>query len=148
MKPVVVNIFGCHKHKKHKERLRSILFNYSLGLVCLKTKAKRMLSITLTNEQQVKATLTPVTPKGKPAPLDGKPTWTVPSGDCTVNVADDGLSATIVSGDSPGDSEVLVEADADLGEGIVTISDVIKVTVVGAMAASLGLVLGQPEDKP
>lgn len=126
-----------------------IAFKYSLGPVLLKSKPSSTMDITLTNEQQVHATLTPVTPKGKPAQLDGKPVWSVSSGDCTVqNVSDDGLQADLVSGDSPGDSEILIEADADLGAGVVTVSDVVKVTVVGAMATSLGLKLDQPVDKP
>lgn len=104
--------------------------------------------ITLTNEQKVRATVTPKTATGKPAPLDGKPVVTVVSGDAAIaNTSDDGLSFDIVSPDSPGDSQILVEADADLGEGVETISDVIKVTVVGARAASLGLTLGTPEAK-
>ena len=106
-----------------------------------------MLEVTLTNEQKVNATIAPVTETGKPAKLDGKPSWTVASGECTVVVADDGLSADIVSGDSPGDSEILVEADADLGEGVQTVSDVIKVIVKGALATSLGLKLGTPVPK-
>ncbi len=119
-----------------------------LGPVVLKPHTVIM-DITLTNEQQVHATLNPVTPKGKPAQLDGKPVWSVSSGDATVqNVSDDGLQADLVSGDSPGDSEILIEADADLGSGVVTISDVVKVTVIGAMATSLGLTLGTPTDKP
>jgi hypothetical protein len=36
----------------------------------------------------------------------------------------------------------LVEADADLGAGIETISDTIKLVVAGAKASSLGLVAG------
>ncbi len=104
--------------------------------------------ITLTNEQKVRATITPKTATGRPAPLDGKPTVTVVSGDVTIaNVSEDGLSFDIVSGDSPGSSQVLVEADADLGEGTETISDVITVTVQGARAANLGITLGTPEPK-
>lgn len=107
-----------------------------------------MLEITITNEQQVNVTLHPVTATGRPAPVDGAPTWTVQSGNSTVNPAADGLSADLISSDTPGDTEILVEADADLGQGIVPISDIIRLSVAGAMAANLGLVAGDPTPKP
>lgn len=106
------------------------------------------MDIKLSNEQQVKVTLTPKTDSGKPAPLDGIPTWEVVDGLSTVQVAPDGLSATIVSSDDPGDTQILVTADADIGEGIEHISDILKVSVVGAAAKNLGLTVGTPELKP
>lgn len=105
------------------------------------------LEISITNEQKIKVTLTPTTATGKPAPVDGQPEWTVVSGDATVEVAEDGLSAYLISGDAPGDSQVLIEADADVGEGIENISDVIRLTVIGARAVNLGLLAGLPEPK-
>lgn len=106
-----------------------------------------MIEITVTNEQKVKVTLKPVTATGKPARLDGAPTWEVVSGDSTVTVSSDGLSADLISSDTPGDTQYLVKADADLGAGVEEISDVIKLTVEGARAASLGLSVGTPEAK-
>lgn len=105
------------------------------------------LTLQITNEQKVKVSIVPVTATGKPAKLDGAPTWSVPSGSATVDVAADGLSAFLVSPDSPGDSEVLIEADADLGAGVVTISDTVKLSVVGALATQLGLVADAPVAK-
>lgn len=103
--------------------------------------------ITITNEQKVTATLTPKTDTGKPAKLDGVPTWTVASGDSTLNVAADGMSAELISSDTPGDTTVLVEADADLGEGVETISDTILLHVAGARAANLGISVSDPVPK-
>jgi hypothetical protein len=102
------------------------------------------MDIKLTNEQQVKVTLTPKTDSGKPAKLDGVPAWTVTSGNSQVVVADDGLSADLISSDAPGDTQILVAADADLGDGVQEISDTIKLTVVGAQAKNLGLSAGEP----
>lgn len=99
-----------------------------------------MLELKITNEQKIEVTLNPVTLTGKPAELDGDAQFTVISGDSTVEPLPGGRSAFLVSSDSPGDTEVLVEADADLGDGVETISDIIKLTVEGAKAASLGLV--------
>ncbi len=128
---------------------RAAGFGFSIGLPHKKKKAQNMsLEIKITNEQQIKVTLTPKTDTGKPAKLDGKPTWETISGNSAVNVSDDGLSATLVSSDDPGDTEILVKADADLGEGVEEISDTIKLSVVGATAKNLGLSAGTPEAKP
>lgn len=122
-------------------------FGFKVGQPQLKQK-RMPLELKITNEQQIKVTLTPKTDTGKPATLDGKPSWSIVSGNSVVNVSEDGLSATLVSSDDPGDTEVLVKADADLGEGVEEISDVIKLSVVGATAKNLGLAAGAPEAKP
>lgn len=106
------------------------------------------LELKITSEQQVKVSLSPKTDTGKPAPLDGAPAWSVISGNSQVVVSEDGLSAMLVSSDDPGDTHVLVKADADLGEGIEEISDTITLSVIGATAKNLGLTAGTPEAKP
>jgi hypothetical protein len=100
------------------------------------------LEIALTNEEKVQITINPTTSTGKPATLDGAPTWTITSGDATLAVAVGGLSAFLISGDSLGDSTVLVEADADLGQGVETIADTVLLHVNGALAKNLGLAAG------
>lgn len=121
-----------------------------LGIGQPERKCSMPVAITITNEQKVNVTLTPTTDTGKPAKLDGKPEWEIVSGTSTLAVADDGLSAYLISSDDPGDTEVLVKADANLGAGpenVETISEMIKLTVSGSMAKNLGLVVGQPEPK-
>lgn len=105
------------------------------------------MEIKITNEQKVGVTLTPKTDTGKPAKLDGVPTWDILSGNSTIEVADDGMSATLISGDDPGDTEIIVKADADIGEGVEELSDVLKLSVVGATAKNLGITVGTPEPK-
>lgn len=126
---------------------KPVRFNYRIGPVTNKRESTIM-DLVLTNEQQVVVHLNPVTAKGKPVTLDGAPVWAVTAGSCTVVPSADGLSATIISGDDAGDSEVTVSADADLGAGVVTISDAIRVTVNGAQAQSLGLTADAPTTKP
>lgn len=131
-----------------RSRKRIVRFQWTVGPVTTKKgKAEQMIEVRLTNEQKVRVSLTPVTGTGKPAAIDGKPSWTVSSGDSTVEVAEDGLSAMLVSSDTPGETMVVVEADADLGDGVENISDAIKLTVEGAKAVSLGLSIGTPEPK-
>lgn len=138
-----INITVCCPKSKHVP----VGFGFKFGLPTLKERKHMPATVTITNEQKVTATLAPVTATGKPAKLDGIPTWTVQSGDSVVNVAADGLSAEVVSSDTPGDTQILIEADADLGAGVVTVSDILSVTVQGAQAQSLGLTVGEPVAK-
>lgn len=103
-----------------------------------------MLEISITNEQKLTVSLAPTTDGGNPAKLDGAPTWSVASGDSTVVAAADGLSASLVSSDTPGDTTYLIEADADLGSGVETVSDTITLHVIGASAHQLGLSASAP----
>jgi len=105
------------------------------------------MEIKLTTEQEVDVKLNPTTEAGAEATLDGVPNWTVVSGEAAVTPSDDGLTATIYSS-SPGTSQILVEADADLGDGVETISAVITLTVTGAKAKFLGLTVGEPRLRP
>lgn len=142
MQKLVCEFFFKSTHKKPKGH-----FDLKIGPIQTKESKKMALTISITNEQKVKVTITPVTATGKPAQLDGAPKWSVASGSATLDVAADGLSAFLVSSDSPGDSEVLIEADADLGAGVVTISDTVKLSVAGALATNLGLVADAPVAK-
>lgn len=134
-------IISAHARKR-------VRFDWVIGLVTKKTRTKGTMEIRITTEQQVRVTLAPKTDSGKPAKLDGAPAWTTISGSSQVNVDEDGLGAMLVSSDDPGDTEIMVKADADLGEGVEEISDIIKLSVVGATAKNLGLVAGTPELKP
>lgn len=103
--------------------------------------------ITITNEQKVLVTLQPTTAAGNPATVDGAPIWTVTEGDATVEPTDDGMSAYLVSGSADVNSKIQVVADADLGEGVQSITDTIDLAVVSAQASALGIVAGTPELK-
>jgi len=101
-------------------------------------------AIKITNEQKVNVTLSPKTDLGKPAKLDGAPVWSVVGGDSTVVAAADGLSADLISSDTPGDTTFLVDADADLGTGVEDLQETITLTVAGANAKNLGITVGTP----
>ena len=137
---VVINTLNVFLGKRPKGR-----FEFKIGPV--ENKNSKHMQLSITNEQKVKLTIKPVTATGKPAKLDGAPTWTVQSGDSTVTPAPDGLSADFISSDIPGVTVVLLEADADIGEGVEPISESIELTVTGANAKSFGLVAGTPEPK-
>src|SRR5262245_61330335 len=90
-------------------------------------------------------TLAPTSSAGTPARIDGLPSVSVSIGDVTVEVDPNG-AISVISG-TPGAYEVLVEADADLGEGRVVISDTISGTITPAQATSLGLTAGTIREK-
>lgn len=97
------------------------------------------INIVSTIEEKVHVKLSPVTASGKPATVDGIPVWTVTSGDAIVEPDADGLGAFIISADAPGTAEWKVEADADLGEGVRTITATGTYNYTDAQAQNLGL---------
>lgn len=107
-----------------------------------------MVEINSTNEEKVKLTATPLTAAGHPAAIDGALRITVQSGDATFTQDPaEPNSFFAVSGDAPGDTVYLVEADADLGAGVTLIQDSVTYHVAGAAAASFGLSASAPEPK-
>lgn len=88
----------------------------------------------------------PVDRKGNPAPIDGVPTWSV--SDPTIislDIAADGLSAVAIAAGPVGLCQVNVSADADLGDGVETISGTVDFQVVAAKAVGLAIPVGTPE---
>lgn len=134
---------------QRRTRPPGVGFKIAFGLPTLKRKKTSMPSeATITNEQKIPVTISPLSEAGKPAKLDGALEWSVISGSGTVaDVAADGLSATLVSGDDPGDTDFLIKGDADLGAGIVEVSDTIRLHVEGAQAKNLGITFGTPVAK-
>lgn len=102
--------------------------------------------LTMTTEEKTLITAEPMTEAGNPATVDGAVVFSVTSGNCTVQAVD-ALSAYVVSGPAPGDSQIAVQADADLGAGVVHISDTVLVHVTSATAESLSLTIAEPELK-
>ena len=123
-------------------------FDIAIGLPTKKETKPMAVAIKITNEQQVNVTLSPKTDTGKPAKLDGAPVWSVVDGDSKVVAAADGLSADLISSDTPGDTTFLVDADADLGSGVEDLQETITLTVAGANAKNLGITVGTPTAKP
>lgn len=104
------------------------------------------LFMTITDSQQVVATIKPVNKRGQPAPVQpGSVLWTGPSF-VAITPAPDGLSATIVAM-GIGSGELSVSADADLGEGVVTISGTVPFEVIPSQATSVGFEFGTPTEQ-
>jgi hypothetical protein len=107
-----------------------------------------MLGIASSTEEKVKVTAAPVTASNKPARFDGALSVSVQSGDGTFSQdAAEPNSFYAISGDAPGTTVYLIEADADLGAGVITLQDTVEYEVAGVNAASYGLTAGTPEPK-
>lgn len=106
------------------------------------------MSLILTDEQKVQLSINPVTAAGNPAKVDGLPVWTSSDeGVITLEVAEDGLSAWAKTVGNLGSAQLIVKADADLGEGIREIIAILDVEVKPAEAVTLSILAGVPELK-
>lgn len=124
-------------------------FAYTVGPVSPKRKENPMpLEVETTVEEQILIRVRPQTTQGNPAELDGPIRVSVISGSGTFEVQPDGRSYQSISQDTPGDTTLLVEADADLGEGVVLIQDTTIHHSRGALAANLGQEAGEITPKP
>jgi hypothetical protein len=102
-------------------------------------------SAACSDEQKIPVSVTYTTASGNPAAVDGDTVVDVVSGDGTFERTG-AHSGFLVSG-LAGDTVYSVSADADLGAGVVTLSDSGTLTVTSAQAASIGVTLGAPVPK-
>lgn len=100
----------------------------------------------ITDSQQFLATIRPKTAAGKPAQVQaGSVLWTGPSF-LAITPAADGLTAIVVAM-GVGSDVISVSADADLGDGVVTISGMLNVVVTPSQAVSLGIDAGDVQEQ-
>lgn len=141
VKRFLCRLLGCHG------RAPSAQAQFTIGPVELKTKGVATMLI-LTDEQKCGLAVAFTTQAGNPATVDGVPAWSVSDATVlTLEVAPDGLSAVITTAGPLGTAQVSVSADADLGEGIETITGVLDVEVRAARAVTVGISAGTPEPK-
>lgn len=106
-----------------------------------------------TNAEKIRGAVSYLTATGRPAVVDGPTEVTVVSGESTVSRFDSAGNPLgphefyLVSADVPGETTYQVMADADLGSGIQTITDIITYNVTSEQAASFGFSFGVPEPK-
>lgn len=94
---------------------------------------------------------TTANPDGKPAKIDGAFKWEVLEGDVTLETVSDSDSKSErkIVGVTPNSTyQVQASADADLGEGVTTISRIFAGVVTEAGAAEVGgVTIGTPEQQ-
>jgi len=137
-------LIGCECRQEATIRFR-------VGPVLYQTLTVRgedVMALILTDEQQVSLSIDPRTAAGNAAQVDGIPVWQVSDAAIlTLVVAEDGKSAVVKSAGPVGTSQVSVSADADLGEGVRTITGTLDIEVKAAEAVTLGITAGTPEVK-
>jgi len=101
----------------------------------------------LTSTQEIDLAIKPLDAKGNAAQVDGTPEW-VSSDPNIVLVAPstDGLSC-VAKAMAIGHAQISVAADADLNEGIETLTGTIEFNVVAGNAVSLGIIAGSPHEQ-
>lgn len=101
----------------------------------------------LTDEQMSDLSLDLRTAAGNPGRVDGPPTWSVTNPTvCELSQSADGMTA-VISALGLGTTQVSVSVDADLGEGVRTLSRTLDVTVMAAEVVSVGIIASTPRPK-
>lgn len=102
----------------------------------------------LTDTQKCAMTIRPRTAAGNPAQVDGTPVWTSSNEQVlTLSISEDGMSAIAMTTGQLGTAQIQVQADADLGQGVRTITGVADFEVRAGEAVSLGIEVGEPTEK-
>lgn len=105
------------------------------------------MALILADNQKVALSIAPKSVAGNPAAVDGAPSWRVSDESVlSLEVAADGMSAVVTSTGKLGTSQVSVSADADLGEGVQTITGLLDIEVKASAAVSLDISAGTPEN--
>lgn len=97
------------------------------------------------NDKNLQVSIKPVDAYGVPAKVDGIPVWAVADpATAEIQVADDGMSALLVPSVPLLDGgQLSVTADADLGDGIKTLTGTLEFSVVASEAVGLGIAIGE-----
>jgi uncharacterized protein YjdB len=100
----------------------------------------------LTTEQFSVIAIAIITALGRPAPIDGAPVWASSDETVAAVIPDpaDPTKATVTAV-GPGVAQISVSVDADLGEGVRTITATGAIEVVLAEAQTLELQFGPPQ---
>ena len=104
--------------------------------------------VTLTDVQQVVCQIEAVDAAGNPAPVADVTWGTSDPSILGVEAHPDGMGARVFALGPLGAAQVVVTADADLGEGVRQLQGILDVTVVAGEAVGLVVVPGAPEPQP
>ncbi len=118
----------------------------------LSSKGRMIMAFEMTGSQQTNASVTFLDKKGNKAKVDGVPVWSTDNSDAlALTPAADGMSCAVVAvgpltGDTP--AHVQINADADLGAGVVEIIGTVEVNIVAGQATVVNITLDTPTDQP
>lgn len=110
-------------------------------------KKEITMGLTIAADKKRTLSIAPVDAKGRPAKIDGVPVWDVtPTGGVSLFPSTDGLSCDIVWLDAR-QQVVSVQADADLGAGVKTITGSLDVETLSAEAVGFTINAGPEVDQ-
>lgn len=135
-----------HTHV-HRIPVAKILFRIFTG----KPKGRVPQMEKLSNENYYPVAVAYVTPSGRPARVDGLPTWETsdPAIFEVRNIGADGLTAELWPTDAAdGVAELTITADVDLGEGVQPLPLLVGIEARPAQAAAANFTVGAGVPKP
>lgn len=104
------------------------------------------IQVSATDGKRFTLTIAPKNARGRPAQVDGAPEWTSSDDEvCEITPSDDGMNCRVRCLQS-GTATITCDADADLGSGVVNLSQQCVVTVTPSNATDLGMAAGDLED--
>ena len=101
----------------------------------------------LTDEQEVEVSVVPVTAAGNPATVDGDVAWVSSDENIATVVSTGPTTAVVRSTGALGTTQIVAQADADLGAGVRSIMATLDIQVVAAEAMSVNISAGAPRVK-
>ncbi|MFO1351898.1 MAG: hypothetical protein U1F68_14990 [Gammaproteobacteria bacterium] len=100
----------------------------------------------ITDSQKVSAAISYQDARGNAARVDGVPAWATDRADLVaLTPSEDGLSCEIAAVGALGTAQITVTADADLGEGVRTLTALGSIEVIGGEAVAGVISFGEPQ---
>lgn len=145
---LTIVLYGIYSliHKLHKKQ--KLYPEIQLTINKIKIKGK-ITMVTLTSTQFVEGLLNVVDRLGNTSQVEAG-TVVITSSDpnvCIVNRIDSNELAFIIESVAPGVAQIDYSADADLGEGVETISGFTGIEVTPAHAVGFGVTFGEPQER-
>lgn len=132
--------------RKDKKDLSGIVLTLFFNQIQIKGK---IMAATISDTQFISGTLSTVNKKGQPAPVQLDTIEYSSSNEAVFTVTEDpanenGFTVTAVGA---GTGQLNYSADADLGDGVVTISGFTDITVTPAQATGFNVTFGTPQEQ-
>jgi hypothetical protein len=143
-------LYFCRPRQIHHcSRMKLSIFLPGVGAI----RGFDEMDITLTATQELAIGAIPVDARGNPAPVDGEAVWAVSdeSLGTLVDAEGDDLEAgaekVFKAAGPTGNVQVTCTVDADLGEGVRTLTAIWNINIAAAEAVSFGQYTGTPREQ-
>lgn len=110
---------------------------------------KNKIMLSLKNTQKVTGTLAPLDAKGNDAPIETGSVVVSSSDEAVATIEKDpeNEKSLTVKGVNNGTCTLTISADADLGEGVKTITTEVNVEIISGQASNFGITFGEPVEQ-